>query len=250
MTWLVGAAVACVVLVLGAPRPRIHAASSAPPAWPVLIGAAGLAALVVPPALALAVVVVLVGGRAWWRVRERHRTARATAGEVLEACEQLVAEVAAGQPPARALDHAARAWPPLADAAGAAELGSSVPAALRRLAARPGAGDLRLVAAAWEVAHRSGGGLADGLARVAATLRDDRATALVVEGELASARATARLVAALPVVVLVLGGGAEGGGWRFLLGTPLGAACLLLGLALGLLGLWWIERIAVGVARG
>ncbi len=106
------------------------------------------------------------------------------------------------------------------------------------------------MAAAWEVSHRSGGGLADGLSRVSRSLRATRATRLVVEGELASARATARLVAALPVLVLFLGGaGAGAAAWAFLLATPAGWACLVAGLALVLVGLTWIERIAAGALR-
>jgi tight adherence protein B len=108
---------------------------------------------------------------------------------------------------------------------------------------------LALVAAAWHVSHRTGHGLGEALARVAEALRARRATDRVVRGELASARATARLVAALPLVALVIGAGSGGDPLGFLLGTPLGIACLAGGLALGLAGLTWIERIAAGVGR-
>ena len=82
------------------------------------------------------------------------------------------------------------------------------------------------------------------LERTAEGLRARRRTRRLVDSELASARATARLVACLPLAVLLMGSGAGSDPWSFLLRTPLGWACLLAGLALIALGLWWIERLA------
>lgn len=209
------------------------------------LAAAGTVALLVPPGRA---------GPSWpgpplWRLPVtpwgRRTAARRDARAVLEVCDLLAAELAAGRPPGDALSAAARQWPPLAPVVEAFHLGADVPEAWRDLARRrPGAGDLRLVAAAWAVAHQTGHGLSHALARTARGIRSRRRTRRVVESELASARATARLVAALPLAALVMGAGAGGSPWRFLLGTPLGLACLGLGVLLMLLGLLWIERIA------
>ena len=172
------------------------------------------------------------------------------AERVREACEHLAAELAAGQPSGAALDRVAQGWPALAPVAEAHRVGADVPEALRVAAALPGAADLRLLAAAWQVAHRTGQGLASAVDRVAGDLVAARRTQRVVEGELASARATARLVAGLPLLAWAMGSGAGGDPLAFLLGTPLGWGCLALGTAFGLAGLWWIEAIARDVAGG
>ena len=175
----------------------------------------------------------------------RRRRLAADQAAVLEVCDLLAAELAAGRPPGAALGAAAERWPPLVAAVEAARLGADVPDALRRLAEEHrGAADLRWVAGAWQVAQRSGHGLAAALERTADGLRARRRTRRLVDSELASARATARLVACLPLAVLLMGSGAGSDPWSFLLGTPVGWACLVCGLALIALGLWWIERLA------
>ncbi|GAB3200026.1 hypothetical protein GCM10027062_18320 [Nocardioides hungaricus] len=216
----------------------------------VLLAPVLLIPVVVPRFGALAVVVgaAALGGVALWRRRRRRRVAARVAADVLETCELLAGELAAGRPSGEALARAADAWPPLAPVAESFRVGADVPASLRALAGRlEGAADLRVVAAAWQVAHRTGQGLASAVDRVAESLRAEAATRRVVEGELASARATARLVAGLPVLALAMGSGAGGDPWGFLLGQPAGLACLAGGLAFGLAGLWWIEAIAAGV---
>jgi tight adherence protein B len=181
-------------------------------------------------------------GRAWRAGRRRTAADRAA---VLEVCDLLAAELAAGRPPGAALEAASQRWPPLVAAVDAVRLGADVPDALRRLAEEHGgAADLRWVAGAWQVAERSGHGLVAALERTADGLRARRRTRRLVDSELASARATARLVAGLPVAVLVMGSGAGSDPWSFLLGTPVGWACLVLGVGLVAVGLWWIERLA------
>lgn len=175
----------------------------------------------------------------------RRREVAVDQAAVLEVCDLLAAELASGRPPGAALAAASERWPPLIAAVEAVRLGADVPDALRRLAElRPGAADLRWVAGAWQVAQHSGHGLATALERTAGGLRARRRTRRLVDSELASARATARLVACLPLAVLVMGSGAGSDPWTFLLTTPVGWVCLAGGLGLIGLGLWWIERLA------
>ncbi len=185
-----------------------------------------------------------LAARTLWRRREQARQAEATAARMVEVCDLLASELASGSPPGAALDEAAVAWAALRPVSDACRLGGDVPVALRELARTPGADGLRLLAGAWAVSHRTGAGLAESTRRVADAVRRDQATHRVVAGELSSARATSKLVAGLPVMALLMGSGAGADPWSFLVRTPYGLACLGGGLAIGFLGLWWIELIA------
>ena len=187
------------------------------------------------------------GARHLWRRRRTARLAEANAARMAEVCDLVASELSAGRPPDAALREAAAAWPALLPVAEVARLGGDVPGALREAAQAPGAGGLRLLAAAWSVSRRTGGGLGGATRRVAEAVRREQSTRGVVAGELASARATARLMAALPVVARLMGSGAGADPWSFLLRTPAGLGCLAAGLATGLVGLAWIEQIARGV---
>lgn len=248
---LAAAAVAAGVLLGWPGTPTVSARSSGLPRR-LVVAAGGLALLVLPGRFAAPLLVVLAAvaaGRTLWRQRVETARAEETARRMLEACDLVASELAAGRTGEAALDEAAAAWPALRPVADACRLGGDVPGALRALARAPGADGLRLLAGAWVVSHRTGSGLATSTRRVADAVRRDQATRRVVRGELASARATARLVGALPVVALLMGGGAGADPWTFLLGTPLGLACLASGLAIGIGGLWWIELIAREVDR-
>ncbi len=128
----------------------------------------------------------------------------------------------------------------VARAAQALALGTPVQVVLRHLAAE-GEEMVRLLAATLALHHGHGGRLArelDDLARDAERaqrLRDERAAAT------AQARATVRTVAALPPLALVAGEVLGGGMVGRMLGHPVSAALLLLGLIL--------EAVAVIAAR-
>jgi len=218
----------------------------------LLAGAAG-ALVVVVDGLRLALALVLLGCAAavMLLVRRARRAASVERRQalVVAVCEALVGELRAGQPLVTSLEHCVEVWPDFDRVVLAARLGADVPTALRRLADRPGAEGLREVAAAWQLSQRSGAGLATALAQVVGSARQRQSTRHLVQGELASAQATARLVALLPVASLAMSAGIGGDPWHFLFGTPVGLACLATGACLAFAGLLWIDRIAVAVLR-
>lgn len=255
--WVAGVLVSGVValLVPGSSAPRAAAAapmtasarSARQPAEAVLV-LVGLGLLaVLAPVGPLVLAAVALAGLVVVRLRAAGRRDRETAARqhaVLDACEALVGELRAGQPLASALAGATRVWAELTPVASRARLGGDVPGALRDLARRPGAGALDSVAGAWELCSVSGTGLVHALDLVLETIRADQGARRQVRTELAATRATARMVSALPLLLLAgaQGAGASPGG--FLLGSLAGQVCLLGGAGLIGTGLLWIERIA------
>lgn len=223
------------------------------------VAPAGVAALLVAAAVVLldgtALVAALVGlGAAaglgqGWRRRRGQRLRDARRARVVEVGEAMVGELRAGQPPGAALARAAEVWPDLTPVVAAARLGADVPAAFRDRSRLPGAEGLADLAAAWQVSERSGAALTTSLGQVVESARARRFASHLVAGELSSARATARLVAALPLGTLAMSAGIGGDPWSFLFDHPVGLACLAAGVALVLTGLAWIDRIAGSVVR-
>lgn len=194
-------------------------------------------------AVGLAVVRAVARRRAEAEAVERRRTV------VLHA-EALLGELRAGMPVTAALERAVTAWPESAPAAAAARWGASVPDALRRLGTLPGAESVARLGAVWQLCAGSGASLAVGVGHVLETARAEQATRHVVAAELASARATARMLGVMPVMVLVAGQGLGAEPWHFLLDTLPGLACLSAGAGCALTGLWWMDRIAEHAVRG
>jgi tight adherence protein B len=219
----------------------------------VLLAGLATSAVVLLDGTRLMLAIVLLGSAAAaWRSVRRARAAKSAErrrGLVVDVCESLVGELRAGGPPTASLEHCLVVWDELEPVVAAAQLGADVPSALRRLARTPGAEGVEEIASAWQVSQRTGAGLAASLAQVAATARARQATRRLVQGELASAQATARLVAVLPVAALVMSAGIGARPWHFLLGTSVGVACLGLGVAFAFAGLAWIDRIALSVLQ-
>jgi tight adherence protein B len=101
-----------------------------------------------------------------------------------------------------------------------------------------------LTAAAWRLAERTGAPVADLVDRIEADARAaDRARA-AASAQAAGARATAMLLAGLPIGGIALGYAIGADPLRVLLHTPLGAGCVVGALALQLAGLAWADRLA------
>ena len=157
-----------------------------------------------------------------------------------EACEVMAAQLRAGRSAPQALEAAASACSELLPAARQLQLGGNVSATLREIPASPAA---RGIASAWATAEASGAALAGVVERVLSELLVQQEIRREVDAQLAGPRATARLLAVLPVAGVALG---------FMLGvdvphtlfsTVFGLVCLGVGGVLALVGLAWVERL-------
>jgi tight adherence protein B len=105
------------------------------------------------------------------------------------------------------------------------------------------------VAACWQVAVDGGASLASGLERVAEALRADRDQREELRAQLAGPRATALVLAALPLFGLLLGAAMGVRPLQVLLHTQAGLACLLGGVVLEWAGLAWVAAIVARAER-
>jgi tight adherence protein B len=218
---------------------------------PLLAGAALLAAAAFVLAGAVAAVLALIGAGVVQRSRVRRRQAALARQEragALDALALLAADLRAGRTPADALAAAAEiacgdSAAALAAAAGAVRLGGDVGSALdaERSAVAP---TLRALAACWQVCSDAGSGLAAAVERLEEAMRAAEAQRRSIAAELAGPRATAQLLAALPLVGIGLAAALGARPLEVLLGTPVGLTCLAVGLALDALGVVWTRRLA------
>lgn len=177
---------------------------------------------------------------------------------VIALCGVLAGEVRAGRQPAAGLLTALCECGGLggaeASVVAAARFGGDVPGALRSGAREPGAGGLVGLAACWRVAVDRGAGLANGLERLERSLTAERDQRADLEAQLTGARATAVLLAGLPLLGLLVGTALGANPLRVLLHTSAGLMCLGVGGALEAVGLWWalglVRRAETGAGGG
>jgi len=236
------------------PRARLGTVDGfrVPPSWtretllsPVL---AGLGALAGGAALSTPLVAVLAGGCTALAARAlaaRRRSAAADGGllELAGALGVLSAELRAG----RSLDGAARA---AAAACPTASTGRDLATVVgsRAAGAPPDVGDvvdqdLARIGAAVELSVRSGCSLAAVLAAVEDDLRARHRHRAELRSATAGARASATVLAGLPVVGLAMGSGVGADPWRVLTTTGAGQVLLVVGVLLELAGIAWTARL-------
>lgn len=207
-----------------------------------------MAVLRQPVVACLGLLVPVVGLRLVLAAADRRHLRRV--GEAMPAVAQMLAgAVAAGLSLRQALVRAARDTPDplgaeLRVAAGEMDLGARVDDALAALAARMPDPDLGLLVTAILVQRRTGGDLARALRDMSARLEERGRLARELRGATAQARATAWMVAGLPVMGAVLAEAAAPGLIARTASTPLGLGVLVVSVAMQAVGIVAIRRIA------
>jgi tight adherence protein B len=187
--------------------------------------------------------VAMTAGRLIILYRRRRSTLRARA-DVAQACTVLGSYLRVGQVPSAALAIAAADCDVLREGQRAHTLGGDVVSVWRQQARRRGHMGLLDLARAWQVSVETGAPMSSMLDQVASSLSADQSLMGVVNSELAAARATSKVMAALPPCGIGIGYLLGGDPVRWLLAGPAGWACLLSGMLLACAGVLWIEALA------
>jgi tight adherence protein B len=199
----------------------------------------------------------LVAGtvRARWRAHCAERRGTAATAALAAGLALFTAELRAGAHPAVAAQRLAGDIDQAVECvfetiAAAARWSGDVAEALRRAShGRPALDEpLQRVAAAWALAEQHGIGLAEVLDAVRRDLDHRVRAAGRLAAALAGPRATAVVLAALPLVGLLLGQAVGAGPWRVLTSSVAGQALLVAGSGLVCVGVVWSARLVAKVA--
>ena len=221
----------------------------------VVSGVACAAAVLLP--LTTGLTIAVVGATAGLRYRRRRRIRRAThEGRTLEtALDVLVGELRAGTHPVRAFCVAAEETVgavavSLRAVAARARLGADVSAGLRA-AARSSAlpSQWERLAVCWQLASDHGLAIATLMHAAQRDVAERQRFSTRVASSMAGARATAAILAGLPVLGVLLGQLIGARPLSFLLSGHAGGWLLVVGSALACAGLLWSDRITDRVVR-
>lgn len=217
--------------------------------------AAGGGALLAGPGGALAAAMVTGTATVRWRAGRDRRAAAAAVTGLSDALGVLVAELRAGAHPGDAVRAAADTHSDrplkaptdvgraLTAAAAAARLGGDVPAVLRSAGLTLLRSWLDRLADAWSLADRYGIPLAELLDAVRSDTEHQVRFAADVQSRLAGPRATAGVLAGLPLLGLALGHAVGAAPLRVLCATPVGQVLLVIGTGLACVGVLWSARL-------
>lgn len=219
-----------------------------PPPPAVLAAATALVcALVTTP-----VVAGLAAAGAWAVLRARRRRAaerdaQAQVTALAEALGVLAAELRAGRTLGDAAGTAVAGCPHprAAEALRPALVGGPAPPAVTA----PAASAVARIATARAVSVRTGCSLAAAVGAAEDDLRARARTREELAVALAGPRASARVLAGLPVLGLLMGAGIGADPWTVLTTTPVGTALLVAGCALEAAGLTWTRRLTERAAE-
>lgn len=174
----------------------------------------------------------------------RARNAEQNRAGLIGLADALSAELRAGAAPREALWRAARDAPRFAGVAAAAQSpAGDVVSALHDLAKVPGGAAAADLATAWAVCEAAGGRLAAPVTRLSGGWRDEEQVRREVSAQLAGPRATAVLLAGLPVVGLAMGSALGADPVTLLRQPSMALVVLIPGLLLEVAGLFWTARI-------
>jgi tight adherence protein B len=182
---------------------------------------------------------------------KRNRALRAATEALSDGLGGVVDELRAGAHPAAAAESAARDTPAPADevlrsAAATARLGGDVERTLRDLRQPLIGTAVDQLARAWHVSAKHGVALADVLDATRRDLDQRAAFARQVHARMAGPRASAAVLAGLPVFGVLLGELSGARPLHTLVATTAGQVLLVLGAVLLAGGLWWTKRITEG----
>lgn len=206
-----------------------------------------------PPAGVAGFAAGLTGPEVMMRRRIASRSAR-VAAQLPEVLAALAAPVRVGASLPQAFAAAAEeSEPPLRDVLSRTcrdfDAGVGHDEILDRFATRCAVPEALLAARAMRVGRRAGGELARVLDEVADTLVDRGRLARELHASTAQARVSAIVVAALPVVFLLLMSAGAGDQARLLFGEPIGWLLLAVGGGLEAAGIVWIRKLTAGGSR-
>ncbi|MGW6448997.1 type II secretion system F family protein [Lentzea sp. NPDC055074] len=185
------------------------------------------------------------------RILERHRRSKAIS-QATEALSSglggVIDELRAGAHPAQAAEGAAADTPApakemLRAAAAASRLGGDVERTLREMKPPLLGKATDQLAKAWHVSAKHGVALADVLDATKRDLDQRAAFERQVHARMAGPRASAMVLAVMPVLGVLLGELSGARPFHVLTGTGAGQFLLALGAVLVAAGVWWTQRI-------